>query len=303
LLSLSCIGTQVLIAMLVGAVGIVLGGPIMLWWLQSRLPAESWKGIGILAATWTGGSLNMLALRTILDVPDPLFAPLVVVDALVAYGWMAFLIWCQGFSGPINRWLAASDLKMGGWTKANSRSAWNWKATSLCTALAILLAVLCRWLASPLPLAQFVATTTGWTVLLVTTAALILTGVPALRNLGQHGSCVGYPCLYIVLASLGAQASLEALSTTPVWIFAGLGCLGCHAVALVLAGKGLRLPLGILATASQANVGGVVSAPLVGAVYNQSLAPVGLVLALAGNAAGTYLGVLAAMMGRWIALD
>ena len=301
-LALSRIGTQALIAMLVGALGIMLGGPVMLWLLQPHLPAEAWKGIGVLAATWTGGSLNMLALRTILDVPDSLFAPLVVVDALVAYSWMAFLIWCQGLSSPINRWLAASDVKRHEESIQNAPVSWNWQAASSCTAIAILLAILCRWLASLLPLGRFVATTTGWTVLLVTTAALILACVPDLRRLGQHGSSVGYPCLYVVLASLGAQASLRALATTPVWMLAGLGCLGCHAVALVLAGKGLRLPLGVLATASQANVGGVVSAPLVGAVYSQSLAPVGLVLALAGNAAGTYLGFLVAMVGRWITL-
>jgi uncharacterized membrane protein len=47
-------------------------------------------------------------------------------------------------------------------------------------------------------------------------------------------------------------------------------------------------------------VGGVVSAPLVGAVYHQSLAPVGLLLALAGNAIGTYLGLASATLCRWL---
>jgi len=56
----------------------------------------------------------------------------------------------------------------------------------------------------------------------------------------------------------------------------------------------------MLATASQANIGGLVSAPLVGAVYHQSLAPVGLLLAMAGNALGTYAGMLAAWLSRWM---
>jgi uncharacterized membrane protein len=53
-----------------------------------------------------------------------------------------------------------------------------------------------------------------------------------------------------------------------------------------------------LATASQANLGGVVSAPLVGAVYHRALAPAGLMLALAFNAVGTYVGWMAAAVCR-----
>ena len=73
-----------------------------------------------------------------------------------------------------------------------------------------------------------------------------------------------------------------------------------HGTTLLVAGRLFRIPLGILATASQANIGGLVSAPLVGAVYRRSLAPVGLLLAIDGNAAGTYLGLAAATFCQWV---
>jgi uncharacterized membrane protein len=73
-----------------------------------------------------------------------------------------------------------------------------------------------------------------------------------------------------------------------------------HGLLLLIAGRWLRAPLGLLAVASQANIGGVVSAPLVGAVYDRSLAPVGLLLAMAGNAVGTYVGWAAALLCRLI---
>ena len=80
----------------------------------------------------------------------------------------------------------------------------------------------------------------------------------------------------------------------------GGGVALLHGAATLLTGRCFRITLGVLATASQANLGGVVSAPLVGAVYHQSLAPVGLLLAMAGNAVGTYLGWLAATLCRWL---
>ena len=67
---------------------------------------------------------------------------------------------------------------------------------------------------------------------------------------------------------------------------------------LFLVGRLRRLPLFLLATASQANIGGLVSAPLVAAVYQPHLASVGLLMALLGNLLGTYLGLLSAHLGR-----
>ena len=302
LAALRRIGPQALTAMLVGAAAVVVGGPLMLWVLQSRLPPEGWKGIGILAATWTGGSLNMLAVRTVLATPDAVFAPLVVVDALIAYSWMACLVALKGLEPRLNRWLHVVD--RGGESSVAPLAPPTQKPDraqllSGC-AMAVALTVGCRWAAQPLPLGGLVASATGWTVLLVTTISLALSGVPIVRRLGSNGSAVGYPCLYLVLAALGAQANLMMLIAMPMWLVVGFGWLVFHAAALLLAGKLLRLPLGVLATASQANVGGVVSAPLVGAVYSQGLAPIGLFLAIAGNAAGTYLGVVAASLARLV---
>ena len=85
-----------------------------------------------------------------------------------------------------------------------------------------------------------------------------------------------------------------------MWLAVGAGWMVIHASLLMLGGRLLRVPWAVLATASQANVGGVVSAPLVAAVYDRRLMPVGLLLAVAGNACGTYLGLLAAAIGRFM---
>ena len=297
------LGSQALLAMGIGAAGILCAGPVIGWLLRFVLPPEGWKGIGLLAATWTGGSINMLALRTVLEVPTEAFAPLIVVDALVAYGWMALLIASKGCEGRLNRWFRAEAtippvLATGAHPQPFHASG-PWGLAGLCV-LGIGLTLACRWAAQGLPRAGLVSSVTGWTVLLVTTAAVLLSFVPPIRRLGTSGAVVGYPCLYLVLASLGAQASPGALLATPVWVGVGLGMLAGHALTLAIGGRVARIPWAVLATASQANVGGVVSAPLVGAVYHQHLAPIGLLLALAGNALGTYLGLAAATVSRWL---
>ena len=296
------LSAQALIAMLVGALAIVLGGPVMLWALHPYLPSDAWQGIGILAATWTGGSLNMLAVQAVLNTPQTALAPLIVVDALIAYGWMACLVGARAHEARVNRWLKAATPE----TVTDGRSPdrarvprTRWAPLAGC-ALAVGLAAVCGWITRPLPIGGLVASTTGWTVLLVTSLALLGSCVPSIRQLGSRSSAFGYPCLYVVLAVLGAQASLTTLLATPGWIALGVGWLAIHVACLLVAGRLLRLPLGMLATASQANVGGVVSAPLVGAVYHQQLAAVGLVLAIGGNAVGTYLGLASATLARWL---
>jgi len=297
------VGLQGVLAMTSGALGIMVGGPLMFWAVHPWLPAEAWKGVGTLAATWTGGSLNMLALRSVLGVPDAIFAPLVVVDAIVAYGWMACLLSCKSFSVPLNRWLHASEPSDA--AAPDPADATPMAATRSHMIPAILLAggiaIACRLLASPLPTGGFIASKTGWTILLVTAGALLLSCWPAVRRLGPAGAAAGYPCLYLVLASLGAQANISALLNAPVWLLIGAGCVIAHVITLLIAGRLWRLSLGILATASQANVGGVISAPLVGAMYQQSLAPVGLVLAIAGNVVGTFLGLASAWLAKTLA--
>ncbi|PYQ49943.1 MAG: hypothetical protein DMF78_16985 [Acidobacteria bacterium] len=58
----------------------------------------------------------------------------------------------------------------------------------------------------------------------------------------------------------------------------------------------MRAPLFFLGAASQAWVGGYSSAPLVAAIYQPAMAPVGLLLAVLGNVVGTYLGLAVAQV-------
>lgn len=294
-------GGQVLIAALAGTVGIVTGAVAGLAIVGGSLPANAWKGAGGLAGTWSGGTMNLLSLRAILEIPESLFAPLVVIDAMIAYSWMALLVAGAGFQGPVDRWLRATSVIDTTHAPDASGASQSTSRTLVLSALAACgIALGARLAAGALPTSSLVSSATGWTVLLVTTIALGCSFLPPVRRLGDSSALLGYPCLYLVLAATGAQAQVDALLDTPAWILLGVIVVLVHGTILLVAGRIWKIPLGILATASQSNIGGLVSGPLVGAIYHRTLAPVGLLLAVAGGALGTYVGLLAATLCRMV---
>lgn len=290
------VGWRALVAMGAGAASIVAGMPLIAWLLRSQFPPEAWKGVGTLAGTWTGGSMNLLALRTILETPEAIFTSLIVVDAIMAYGWMMVLVILSSYQAPINRWLRAETIEETSTPVSPTRGTLGGCAN--CCLVAGGLVVFAGLAAARLPTTSVIASSSGWTMLLVTTGALVVSSWTWVTRQAHSATHVGTPLLYLVLASLGAQASLEGLRGAPVWIALGVGVALLHGLSLLVIGRWMRLPLGLLATASQANFGGVVSAPLVGAIYSERLAPIGLCLAIAGNALGTYLGLVSASFSQ-----
>jgi uncharacterized membrane protein len=61
---------------------------------------------------------------------------------------------------------------------------------------------------------------------------------------------------------------------------------------MIVFAKTFRIPMALIATASQANLGGPVSAPIVASTYDSRLVPVAVILAIFGYAVANYLGIL-----------
>ena len=67
--------------------------------------------------------------------------------------------------------------------------------------------------------------------------------------------------------------------------------MSVHAGLLILVAKLIKAPYFFLAVGSQANVGGVASAPIVASAFHPSLATVGVLLAVFGYAIGTVAAI------------
>jgi len=162
--------------------------------------------------------------------------------------------------------------------------------------VALVLTALCLWVGALLPPVGRVLNTFSWAILLLTTAGLLLSLTPLARLEEVGASTLGYAGFYLLLASVGAQADLRKVVSCPHFVLLGVVVIAVHAAVLLAAVRLLRAPLFFFGAASQACIGGYSSAPLVAALYQPSMAPVGLLLAVLGNVLGTYLGLLVAQL-------
>ncbi len=304
-------GKPALLMMLAGSAGTVLGGIVSYRLYQRWLPPETWGGIGALTASWTGGSANMIAVKEALNLPDGLIGPLIIVDAGVAYSWMALLVWSSSQQERWDRWIKAAGPAACGCSRRPSGPRFAAvrarrrvlppasPAALLATiVLAIALSLAAQWAAQRLPAGGAAFNASTWTVLLVTTAALLLSLTPARKLEDAGASRAGTLLLYLLLASIGARADLRSILQTPVFLALGATWILIHGAVLLVAGRLARAPLGLMAAASQANIGGTVSAPIVGATFSPQLAGVGLLMAIFGNLTGTYIGLATAFLIR-----
>lgn len=292
------LGKPALIMMLAGTFGIMLGTCAAVSLFHSFLPEGGWLGLGTVAASWMGGSSNMIAVKEAVGTPDSIFSSMVVVDAFVGYSWMGLLVALVCVQQKFDVWNKAdttviTELRR----KVAERKAAHHlplfsNAGFVIAAAAAAAVLLAHAGAHVLPPVEGVVSSFTWVILAVT---LIGTGMSFTRLRDVHPDfCnkTGNWLLYFVLTTIGAHASLSSWSQTASFILIGFFIVSIHGCVLLITARIIKAPMFLIATASQANIGGVASGPLVAAVYEPSLAPVGLLLAILGNLLGTYLGIL-----------
>jgi len=296
------LGRTALLVMTAGMAGIMLGGIAGFLALRPWLPPDAWKAVGALVATWIGGSANLVAVANALDLSPELQGVLIIVDTVVAYTWMGFLISFAARQEAFDRWNKADRAAVEG-VGARLASVVGKETRpptvadmTLMVGLAVVLTAACLRIGTLLPPVGQVLNAFSWAIILLTTAALLLSLTPLARLEQVGASTVGYAGFYLLLASVGAQGDLRKVLSHPQFVLLGVIVIAVHAVFLFAALRLLRAPLFFLGAASQACVGGYSSAPLVAAIYHPAMAPVGLLLAVLGNVVGTYLGLAVAQV-------
>ena len=138
----------------------------------------------------------------------------------------------------------------------------------------------------------------AWTIILVSTIAIVLSTTPLSRIPHTGANKFGKWILYFVLTSIGARASLNNASQVGILIAAGVVVIFIHVVILLGTARLIRAPLFLVATASLSNIAGLVSAPVVAEVYQPGFACVGLLLAILGHSLGAYFGIFTGQLCR-----
>jgi len=304
--AISKLGLKAVGTMLGGTIGIVLGGVVSLSLFGHWLPEDAWQGMGALSGSWIGGSANMVAVGTSIGVRDELFGVMIIVDTVIGYGWMGIVIFLSAFQSRVDKWNKVTDSPIQELSD-HINNPENEQPVPLSYSSLIFMVVIGLGLGffslkagEFLPDLGKVVTSFGWTVIIVSLIGLGLSFTPV-SKLEKHGaSHLGNFFLYLLLTTIGAKADLRAISEAPMFLAVGVVWIAVHALVLFSVGRLLKAPMFLIATSSQANIGGVVTAPIVASVYQKGMAPVGLLMGVMGNILGLYFGFLTAQLMEWI---
>ncbi|MDX1419074.1 MAG: DUF819 family protein [Rubricoccaceae bacterium] len=302
--AIASLGKLALIMLLVGTFGIVIGGPISYLAVGQFVgDAEAWKGLAALSGSWIGGTANMVAIKESVGLSDAGLGPIIVVDTVVGYGWMAILLFLSGYQLRFNAWVGADTSAMDRVDETlkqldQTRAPITLTTAGIIVGLGFAAAVLSRILGDALPPLGDPTIISGgtWAVLIAVTAGLALSFTPMRKLEADGASRLGYVALYLLLTSIGAKGDLMAIREAPLYLLTGVVWLAVHIALLFGAAKLLKAPLFFVATGSMANVGGAASAPIVAGVYHPAMAPVGLLMAVAGYVLGIYAALGCAWM-------
>lgn len=300
------LGRPALILFLTATVSVVVGGPIAYlalgWLVPPELGDEAWKGLAALSGSWIGGGANFIAVGESVGASESTIAMMVVVDVAVANVWMAVLLFFSGRAEAMDARIGADRSAIDAVQRAMQQFQ---NAVARPTNLKDLLAIAfiafgttaaATALAARLPDIGTIVNGFTWVVLIVTTVALALSFTP-LRSLeGAGASSIGSVFLYLLIASIGAQAQFSEVVKAPGLVAVGALWISFHALVILVVRRLLRAPIFFAAVGSQANIGGAASAPIVAAAFHPALAPVGVLLAVGGYVLGTYGGLLCALL-------
>ena len=317
------LGPKALVMFLVGTIGVMLGAVVAFAAMglihPETVAADTWRGMTTIAGSWIGGGANQAAMKEVFEVDANLFGQFAAVDVIVAYIWMATLLFMASRADKIDRWLRADtsaieDLRrrMADYEAQHARVA---STTDLMLILAIGIGAtgLAHFLAEPL--IAWVRSLPAewrlqdysldsrffWIVIFATTIGVLLSFTRARRLEGAGASKIGSVMLYLLIATIGMQMDLRMIAGKPLLLLLGLIWISVHAALMLAVAKLIRAPLFFMAVGSQANIGGAASAPVVATAFHPALAPVGVLLSVLGYALGTYCAYLTGLALRAMA--
>lgn len=302
------LGPKALIMFFTGTLGIVIGGPLALLMLGTLYPealgGDIWRGMTTIAGSWIGGGANQAAMKEVFEVDGSIFSVMITVDVIVANIWMAVLLlmasradYFDKKTGADTRAIRHLQEKVAQYQAEHARIP---QLTDLMLIIAVAFGVtgfshlladlISPWIEREAPQLALYSLTSKffWLVVVATTLGLILSTTRAHKLEAVGASKVGTLFLYILVATIGLQMDVTAILDYPLMFVVGIVWMAFHAGLMLLVAKLIKAPLFYMAVASQANVGGAASAPVVAAAFNPALAPVGVLLAVLGYGVGTY---------------
>lgn len=288
------LGLKTILLCLVSAATIVAGFVITHFLMRGFLGEESSQTFGVMAAGWTGGTQNFVAVKEALQVTDSAMSYTLLMGALCYSVWLVVVLAMKPHRLAINQKFGVKTVAVKAIYSADPEPKGeriDASALMTCLGISLLAASISSSLGSKiaslgLPSAML------WTVILSTALGTLAAHTP-LRKLPAAEEVSGV-MLYIIVALIGAEVSLAAILDAPLYILSGFLILSIHGAAMIAAAKILKIDIALAAIASIANIGSAPSATVVAATFEQRLIPTAILMSLLGSLLGSFLGLLTA---------
>lgn len=291
---------KLLIAYIVGAVGIVIGCLIAFSFID--LGHETGKTAGVIAATLIGGSVNFVATAEILNFStNPLFTATVAIDNFVANLYILFL-----FLIPSISFLGRFFYKSTKSTVENTvdetakKDPITLENISLVLFIAAITAGAGKLIAPYLQ--NLMNTELNLSILIITILAIVVANIfpQQLKKTENASFSIGLWMMYVFLATIGAATNLHDILKIglPVLAFYIVIML-IHFLFLLALARLFRLNIFEVIISSAANImGPSVAAPMAASLGRKELVTPGILVGIMGYVIGTFVGItIASVLG------
>lgn len=295
-------GPHMVGAFVLAALGTALGAFVGAFVFADFLGENTWKLAGTLTGTYSGGSVNFVAVGNGVGLPASLFAGATAADATTTGIWLAATLMLPTWIGRFYPAVPTSALEVDGAAAGHAQHPFFLKESISTLDLAKLMAAALLLLAGSQLLAEWLGGLAetgripGWlgsipAVLWLTTCALML-GHTKWFHRPAGAMQLGTLALHFFFVVIGAWSRVSEIMAVGVEVFFyTLLIIAVHGLVVFGVGRLVRIDVGSLAVASQAAVGGPSSALAV-AVSRKwpGLVLPGIIVGLIGYAVGNYLG-------------
>lgn len=289
---------KLLVAYILGAIGIVLGSLIA--YSIFDLGDESGYTAGVIVATLIGGSVNFIATAEILNFStNPLFTATVAVDNFVAnlHTLLMFLIPSLAF---LARFFVKPKKENSIEVKAKKedKASISMERIAVSIFIAALIAGLGKLIAPYLQ--DLINTELNLSILLITGFSILAANLfpNLLKSLANTAFSIGLWMMYVFLAVIGAATNLQdifGIGLNLLWFY--LTIMTFHLLFMFSLAKLFKLDVYEVVISSAANImGPSVAAPMAASMGQKNLVTPAILVGILGYVIGTFIGVSIAML-------
>lgn len=291
-------GGKLLVAFLVGALGVILGSFLAFYIID--LGPDSGNVAGVISATLIGGSMNFIATGEIMNFSThPLFSATIAVDNFAANAYILLM-----FAVPSIKFLTrffvtpkAENLEA---AEKNPNDE-TYPITMERIAISLLLAAVVAGAGSLLSdlIQKVYETRMSMSILMITLLAVLLANLfpKSLKKLEDTAFAIGLWMMYVFLAAIGASTNLaDMLHVGPAVLGFYMIIMFFHFIFLVSLSKLFKFDVYEVIVSSAANImGPSVAAPMAASLGQKKLITPGILVGILGYVIGTFIGVTIAM--------